>query len=69
MESGKKILVIQGGGRAKGNTARLVESFVRGAEDAGHTVEVVSLLKYEVKGCIGCQRLPVREALRAEGRF
>ena len=54
MESGKKILVIQGGGRAKGNTARLVESFVRGAEDAGHTVEVVSLLKYEVKGCIGC---------------
>lgn len=54
MESGKKILVIQGGGRAKGNTAQLVESFVRGAEDAGHTVEVVSLLKYEVKGCIGC---------------
>ena len=49
MESGKKILVIQGGGRAKGNTAQLVESFVRGAEDAGHTVEVVSLLKYEVK--------------------
>lgn len=54
MESGKKILVIQGGGRAKGNTAQLVESFVRGAEDAGHTVEVVSLLKYGVKGCIGC---------------
>lgn len=54
MESGKKILVIQGGVRAKGNTAQLVESFVRGAEDAGHTVEVVSLLKYEVKGCIGC---------------
>lgn len=33
MESGKKILVIQGGGRAKGYTAQLVESFVRGAED------------------------------------
>lgn len=29
-------------------------SFARGAEDAGHEVEVVSLLKNEVKGCLGC---------------
>lgn len=50
----KKILVIQGGGRPNGNTAQLVESFVRGAEDVGNTVEVISLLKYEVKGCLGC---------------
>ena len=50
----KKILVIQGGGRPHGNTAQLVESFVRGAEDAGNSVEVISLNKYEVKGCLGC---------------
>nr|WP_300663004.1 flavodoxin family protein [uncultured Acetatifactor sp.] len=50
----KNILVIQGGGRPKGNTARLVDSFREGAEEAGHLVEVVSLMKNEVKGCLGC---------------
>ena len=50
----KNILVILGGGRPKGNTAQLVEAFVRGACEAGHQVETVSLLKTEVKGCLGC---------------
>ena len=50
----KKILIIQGGGRPKGNTAQLVESYQRGAEEAGHSVEVISLLQNEVKGCLGC---------------
>ena len=50
----KQILVIQGGGRPKGNTAQLVVSFVKGAEDAGHSVEIISLNKTEVKGCLGC---------------
>ena len=50
----KHILIVQGGGRANGNTARLAESFARGAESAGHSVETVSLIKNEVKGCLGC---------------
>ena len=50
----KNILVIQGGGRPRGNTARLVESFAQGAKEAGHTIEIISLLKHEVKGCLGC---------------
>ena len=50
----KKILVIQGGGRAKGNTTQFVNSFVDGAKESGHSVEVISLLKNEVKGCLGC---------------
>ena len=50
----KKILIIQGGGRPKGNTAQLIESFSNGVKDAGHQVEVVSLVKNEVKGCLGC---------------
>ena len=50
----KKILVVTGGGRPKGNTAQLVDAFVKGAEEAGHSVEKVSLLKTEVKGCLGC---------------
>ena len=39
---------------AKGNTSQLIESFKRGAEKAGHSVEVISLLRNEVKGCLGC---------------
>ena len=53
-KSMKNILVIQGGGRAKGNTARLIEHFVAGVKEAGHSVEVISLIKNEVKGCMGC---------------
>ena len=50
----KNIIVIQGGGRPKGNTTQLIEAFVKGAEEAGHNVEVISLIKNEVKGCLGC---------------
>lgn len=50
----KNILIIQGGGRPKGNTAQLVEYFIKGAEEAGYKTELISLLKNEVKGCLGC---------------
>lgn len=50
----KNILIIQGGGRPKGNIAQLTDSFAKGAQDAGHQVEIISLIKNEVKGCIGC---------------
>ena len=32
----KKILVVLGGGRPKGNTARLVQAFIEGAREVGH---------------------------------
>lgn len=50
----KNILIVVGGGRPKGNTAQLVQAFTGGAEEAGHKVEILSLLKNEIKGCIGC---------------
>ena len=50
----KNILIIKGGGRPNGNTAQLVDSFTKGAEEIGHTVEIISLIKNEVKGCLGC---------------
>ena len=50
----KQILIVLGGGRPKGNTAQLVDAFARGAEEAGHSVEKVSLLRSEVKCCLGC---------------
>lgn len=50
----KNILIIQGGGRPNGNTAQLVSSFAEGAQSNGHCVEIISLLKNEVNGCLGC---------------
>lgn len=50
----KNILVIQGGGRINGNTSQLVDAFIRGAKEVGHSVEKISLNKAEVRGCIGC---------------
>lgn len=50
----KNILIIQGGGRPDGNTAQFRGSFAKGASEAGHRVETISLLKTEVKGCMGC---------------
>lgn len=50
----KNILIVVGGGRANGNTAQLVSAFRKGAEDTGHHVEQISLIKNEVRGCLGC---------------
>ena len=50
----KKILIIQGGGRPNGNTDQLVKAFAKGAVDAGHEVGIISLIKNEIKGCLGC---------------
>lgn len=50
----KNILIIQGGGRSHGNTSQLISSFMTGAEESGHSVERISLIKNEVKGCLGC---------------
>ncbi|WP_285828751.1 NAD(P)H-dependent oxidoreductase, partial [Bacteroides acidifaciens] len=36
----KRIVILNGSPRMKGNTAGLVEAFKQGAEEAGHTVEV-----------------------------
>jgi len=41
-------------GRVKGNTAQLVSHFVKEAEERGHSIEVISLIKSEVKRCLGC---------------
>ena len=50
----KRILVVLGGDRPKGNTRQLADAFIQGAVDAGHEVELISLNQVEVKGCMGC---------------
>lgn len=37
----KKIVVLNGSPRANGNTKELVKAFVKGAESAGNTVQVL----------------------------
>ncbi|MBD5538621.1 MAG: flavodoxin family protein [Desulfovibrio sp.] len=50
----KNILVVLGGGREKGNTFQLVQAFMAGAREAGHTVKLISLNEHVVEGCRGC---------------
>lgn len=49
-----KVLVITTSLRAKSNSDILAEELIRGAKDAGHEVEKISLKGKEIRYCIGC---------------
>jgi len=51
---GKKIVVLNGSPRRKGNTSALVREFTKGAESAGHTVTEFFLDSMNIHGCKGC---------------
>lgn len=50
----KKIVILNGSPRIKGNTSGLVDAFKRGAEDAGHSVETFNLQTMNIHPCMGC---------------
>ncbi len=50
----KKVLVIQSAAMAGGNTDRLADAFIEGAQAAGHEVTKFSLGELTVNGCLGC---------------
>ena len=50
----KKVIVISTSLRPGSNSNALAEQFAKGAEAAGHQVELVSLRGKEIKFCIGC---------------
>lgn len=50
----KKIMILNGSPRKKGNTAALIESFTKGAEDSGNTVREFFLDAMNIHGCKGC---------------
>ncbi len=50
-----EILILEGC-RKKGNTDALVDQFVKGALDVGHTVQREYLFSKKMNGCIGCQK-------------
>lgn len=50
----KKIVILNGSPRAKGNTETMINSFVLGAKEAGHSVSKFNLREMNVHPCIGC---------------
>ena len=50
----KKIVILNGSPRKKGNTSLLVKAFTEGAQSAGNTVTEFFLDGMEVHGCKGC---------------
>lgn len=49
-----KILIVEGG-RRNGNTDKIARQFAKGAETAGHEVEIEYLVGKKMNGCIDCQ--------------
>ena len=54
MNNAKKILVLLGSPRKKGNSTTLAKQIAQGAESAGAEVETVYLNGLDIKPCQGC---------------
>lgn len=50
----KKVLVLCGSPRKKGNTDNLAEAFIRGAKEAGNEARKLYIRDMDIKGCLGC---------------
>jgi multimeric flavodoxin WrbA len=50
-----KILVLNGSPHPQGSTKDMVNAFKKGAESAGHTVDVVDVCKKKIGGCLACE--------------
>ena len=49
-----KIVILMGSPNPKGSTSILAESFKKGAEEGGHTVETIDVCRLNVNPCTGC---------------
>lgn len=52
----KKIIILNGSPRLRGNTAMLCDAFIAGAQEAGHQTTRFDLQKMNLRGCIGCMK-------------
>lgn len=50
----KKVLVISGSPREKGNSDQLCEAFIEGAKEAGHEVDKIDVREKKIGFCFAC---------------
>ena len=50
----KKVLIISSSPRKGGNSDLLCDQFAKGAQEAGHAVEKISLREHKINYCTGC---------------
>ncbi|MBQ7221277.1 MAG: flavodoxin family protein [Synergistaceae bacterium] len=48
-------IIILNGARKNGNTAKLVDAFIQGAEAAGNSIKRFDLYGMKIAGCLGCE--------------
>ena len=51
----KKIVVITGSPRKKGNSFAMTDAFIRAAEEKGHTVTRFDAARMKIGGCQACE--------------
>lgn len=49
-----KIVVLMGSPNKKGSTSILVDNFLKGASDAGHSCKVIDVTRMNIHPCTGC---------------
>lgn len=63
MNSKKRVLILSTSPRKNGNSDTLAEEFARGAREAGHEVEKISLSGKEIRVLPGLSGLPENRAV------
>jgi multimeric flavodoxin WrbA len=53
---GKKIIVLTGSPRRDGNSDKLADAFIKGAEQGGHSVVKFETAFKNIRGCSGCNK-------------
>lgn len=64
-----KICVVIGSGKVGGNTEKLADAFIKGAQEAGHEVEKLHLGKLKIGPCVGCNGCKAVDACVQEDDF
>ena len=49
------ILILNGSPHPNGNTRKMIDAFIEGADIAAHHVEVIDICKKNIKGCLACE--------------
>ena len=60
-----KILVLNGSPHSQGSTKDMVNAFKKGAESAGHIVDVVDVCKKKIGGCLRSEERRVGKECRS----